>query len=105
MFVQIVNFIERFFIGIGPVVVLFLGCVFSVINLRFGVLGLGVFLEGALHVDRANFKCALGKRCDWKGECRSQSYREKFFHKAELRVVGDALDRNRRDLFKIDNRR
>ena len=52
---ELVNFIERLFIGIGAVVVLLFRRVLGVIDFRLGVLCFVVFLEGAIHVHGADF--------------------------------------------------
>ena len=37
----------------------YLGLIFGVIDLRFGVLGLVVFTEGPVHIDRSDFERPL----------------------------------------------
>ena len=55
LLVQVIDFVERLFVGISAVVVLFLGRVFGLVNLGLGVLGFVVLTEGFVHVDRSDF--------------------------------------------------
>ena len=55
LFVEVVNFIERLFIGVGALVVFFFGLVFCVVNLGLRVFSFAVFPKCAVHIDRADF--------------------------------------------------
>jgi len=68
LFVEVVDIVERFFVGVCPFVVFFLRLILGVVDLRLGVLGLIVFPEGAVHIDRPDFQGSLPARRDRQDE-------------------------------------
>ena len=79
MLVELVDLVERLLVALGALVVFFLRGVLGFVDLRLGVLGFGVFLESAIHVDGADF--ALGEGGDWQRQGGEQGEGEEFFHK------------------------
>ena len=79
LLIEFVDLIERLLIGLGALIVLFLGGILRVIDLRLRVLGFVVFLERAIHVDGADFH-SLRESSDGKCDRSDQGDREKFFH-------------------------
>ena len=57
LLIELVDFVERFFVSLRPFVIFLLGGVLGVVDFRFRVLRFVVFLEGAIHVDSADFQC------------------------------------------------
>ena len=103
LLVQIVDFIQCFFVSFRPIVIFFLGGILSLVDLCFGFLGLVVILKCALHIDRSDFQRALCKSRNGKGKRQRKDYGQRLFHKTGDTVAGIALDCNHIYSFKIDN--
>ena len=59
LLIQVVDFVECFFVGIGAIIVFFFGRVFGVVNLGLGVFGFVVLFKRTVHVDRADFNLRI----------------------------------------------
>jgi hypothetical protein len=74
LLVQIVDFVERFFVSFGPVIVFLLGGVFRVVNFYLSVLRFVIFFKRTLHIDRSNFACALCEGCNGRSQRQRREY-------------------------------
>jgi hypothetical protein len=62
LLVQIIDFVERFFVIFRPVVIFFPCSIFGIVDFCLSFLGFGILIKCALHIDRADFQCALCER-------------------------------------------
>jgi hypothetical protein len=78
---ELVDLFQRLFVILRAIVVFLLRGVFGFVDLFLGVLGFGVLLERAVHVDSADFKgSALSKAGDGKDESDRSRKKDGFFH-------------------------
>jgi hypothetical protein len=102
---ELVDFFQRLLVVLGAIVVFLFRGVLGVVDFLLLVLGFIELLEGAVHIDRADFKSALSIGCGRESQGQNHREKKKFFHNEALQVAGKGLDRNPLSSFKIDSRR